>query len=312
MSNVFALPIPVSQQSRVNATGTKKRKRTATAANGRQSHQAGESKTHDGEEDDNKAWNTATHSPEERVQRQLAGSHPKKPLPPSPFPHKDTILPRPSRDVDASDKSTTAQTLRVRHIAAMTAVLHKCLREEDWPRARRALGLLLRTEIHGQPLDLRVSDYWGIGAEILFCHQPDRGKTWSRSGFADAKGYYEKLIVRFPYRRGSPDSINAIDFYLALFSLWIFVAQAETETAKSGGDGSLSDATLARELDEAAMIKARIDKCMGTAPYADNVYFKQLRSDVDLWHANLATDHPFIAGEAAVNDLSAAAWQLNL
>ena len=200
----------------------------------------------------------------------------------------------------------------------MTALLHKCLRNRDWPRARRALGLLMRTEISGQALDVRAGEYWGIGAEILFRHQPDPGKSWRRSGFLSAKEYYEKLIVRYPYHRASPESVNSIDFYLAMFSLWIYVVQAEREAATNAGASSLQAQEAQRnELYEAGQIKARLTKCMGTSPYADVKAFQQLQRDVHIWYTALEREYQAYSPVpnvelSAEEHLSVAAEQLNL
>ncbi|KAI0409641.1 hypothetical protein F4802DRAFT_614307 [Xylaria palmicola] len=52
---------------------------------------------------------------------------------------------------------------RVRHLNTMTAIMHRCLRDGDIARAKRAMGLLLRT----RDVDVRVDNLWAIGAEIL-------------------------------------------------------------------------------------------------------------------------------------------------
>lgn len=52
---------------------------------------------------------------------------------------------------------------RIRHLNTMTAIMHRCLRDGDMPRAKRALGLLLRT----RDVDIRLDNLWVIGSEIL-------------------------------------------------------------------------------------------------------------------------------------------------
>lgn len=287
MSNIFAPPLPAPQQVSSNGPShQKKRKRPAPAQHKKQLEEL-DSGIESGLQDENRR----VFSPAETMQRRQAGLSSFDPYPAAPFPHKDTTLPKRPRDVNQPTEQVVNQSLRVQHISAMSAVLHKCLRNKDWPRARRALGLLLRTEISGQSLDLRASEYWGLGAEILFRQQPAVGKTWSRNGFADAREYYEKLIVRYPHHRASPDSVNAVDFYLALFSLWIYVAHAERETSNAEGTDPPTQDAVSRELHEAELVMARIDKCMGTAPYADNVDFQQLQRDVKLWHQNMEREY---------------------
>lgn len=289
MSSIFAPPIPAFQQAAGIGRGRQKKRKRPTASQNEQQSDEPNSGPHTNV---NNRF-PGVFSPEELAQRRQAGISDDRPypFPPPPFPHKDTTLPKKSRDSDRQYEQVDNQSLRVQHISAMSAVLHKCLRNKDWPRARRALSLLLRTEISGQPLDLRDSDYWGVGAEILFRQQPVAGRTWSRKGFEDAKEYYEKLIVRYPHHRASPDSVNAVDFYLALFSLWIYVAQAGRESWDPERDDPPTHDAVGRELDEAGVIMARIHHCMSTAPYADNQDFQQLQRDVNLWHQNLEREY---------------------
>ncbi|KAI0193836.1 hypothetical protein F4808DRAFT_356353 [Astrocystis sublimbata] len=61
---------------------------------------------------------------------------------------------------DVDDKHHSA---RMRHLNTMTAIMHRCLREGDMGRAKRALGLLLRT----RDVDIRYDNLWAIGSEIL-------------------------------------------------------------------------------------------------------------------------------------------------
>ncbi|KAI0435941.1 hypothetical protein F4803DRAFT_573319 [Xylaria telfairii] len=61
---------------------------------------------------------------------------------------------------DVNDKHYSA---RMRHLNTMTAIMHRCLRDGDIPRAKRALGLLVRT----RDVDVRANHLWAIGAEIL-------------------------------------------------------------------------------------------------------------------------------------------------
>lgn len=287
MSNIFAPPLPASQQASSDGPSRqKKRKRPAKAQHKKQLEEL-DSDIESGLKDENRP----VFSPAETMQRRQAGLSSPDPSPAAPFPHKDTTLPQRYRDANHLHEQVDNQSLRLQHISAMSTVLHKCLRNKDWSRARRALGLLLRTEISGQPLDLRASEYWGLGAEILFRQQPALDSTWSRKGFADAREYYEKLIVRFPHHRASPESVNAVDFYLALFSLWIYVAQAEREASNAEGADPPTQDAVSRELHEAELVMARINRCMGTAPYADNMDFQQLQRDVKLWHQGLEREY---------------------
>jgi hypothetical protein len=240
---------------------------------------------------------SAVVSPQERAQRRLAHLSLKKPLPPPPFPHRGVA--------DRQHTSTSlpiiaeheGQSLRRQHISALTALLQKCCANRDWARARRAIGLLLRTALAGQPIDIRTGEYWGMAAEVLFRQSPDPGTTLSRAGFSEAQAYYEKLIVRHPHSVAAPESVNAVDFHLAMFSLWIFVAQSDRQawtTGEGQGEGhngaSPPHEMVRRELSDAVQIKARMDKCISTAPYADNKHFKELKASIDRWHEDVKNE----------------------
>lgn len=134
----------------------------------------------------------------------------------------------------------------------MTATLHKCLLAGDYRRAGRAWGLLLRSEVNGHSLEIRNQGRWGIGAEILnhrdsslLEHSPrgnevavhiDDGVAgikhmFSREKFQRAQDYYERLILQYPYRKTFAESTNSLDFYPAMFSLWIFSEQHEYDNS---------------------------------------------------------------------------------
>ncbi|KAF4622732.1 hypothetical protein G7Y89_g14293 [Cudoniella acicularis] len=53
------------------------------------------------------------------------------------------------------------------HLGVLTTILHRCLLENDIPRASKAWALLLREEVGGSPIDIKSTGYWGIGAELL-------------------------------------------------------------------------------------------------------------------------------------------------
>ncbi|KAK5624443.1 hypothetical protein RRF57_000159 [Xylaria bambusicola] len=140
--------------------------------------------------------NPLSHSPDTLRQLALAGLRPEDELPSQihkRFPHE----PLPTRSstkhreeavspVDSdggatsgteTDATVTSQqtkkpeeiadavrhTERMRHLSTMTAIMHRCLRDGDIPRAKRAFGLLLRT----RDVDIRLDNLWAIGSEIL-------------------------------------------------------------------------------------------------------------------------------------------------
>lgn len=186
---------------------------------------------------------------EARLRRELAGLSP--PLYPS---HQ-------SLTAAVGEDSQSGVGLRLRHLAVLNTIVHRCLLEGDFIRAGRAWGMLLRSEVQGRPIDLRAKGVWGIGAEILMrrdaqvaaerktASRPndssgdehsgvDRGDrtddVWfSREGFDKARMYYERLILQYPYRRTAPHSVSSLDFYPVMFGLWIYSIQEEYRIIKS-------------------------------------------------------------------------------
>ncbi|KAI1433648.1 hypothetical protein GGR50DRAFT_667523 [Xylaria sp. CBS 124048] len=76
---------------------------------------------------------------------------------------------------------------RIRHMNTMMAIMHRCLRDGDMARAKRAFGLLVRT----RDVDLRIDNFWALGSEILMrdgetpVRPPPRGTS---SRFQTASG----------------------------------------------------------------------------------------------------------------------------
>lgn len=224
--------------------------------------------------------------------------------------------------------------LRLQHLAVLTAILHRCLLQRDYTRAGRAWGLILREEFRGLSVDVRNEDRWGIGAEILLRRGPQDGSTntplpqhhpssdddrtplpFTRKGFAEAKEYYEKLILNHPYSKTTPHAISALHFYPAMFGLWVYVAQEESNIARrdlvlddNGSSEELSDeedssldleqrqeskkralvATIrAQELEQAQQIGTRMDSLLSSPPYSDSPELLELRGMVSLWTGDL-------------------------
>lgn len=68
------------------------------------------------------------------------------------------------------DKARRAQRMRDAqdtHLGVLVNVILRSLEEGDVPRAKRAFGLLRRSEIRGKPVDLRRNGLWSLGAEVL-------------------------------------------------------------------------------------------------------------------------------------------------
>ncbi|MCJ1325928.1 hypothetical protein MMC10_002591 [Thelotrema lepadinum] len=151
--------------------------------------------------------------------------------------------------------------LKQTHLATLYTLMHRCLLRGDYIRAARALGLLLRTEVSNQQVDLRGLNIWGVGAEILLQgkgqslrtsegREEDRNEhllksntvPLTREGFDQAKDYFEALILEFPYRSWWSDRLSALHIYPLMFSQWIaFTRDRDTRArAKLHGDSNMS------------------------------------------------------------------------
>ncbi|KAI9848876.1 MAG: hypothetical protein M1837_006392 [Sclerophora amabilis] len=241
--------------------------------------------------------------------------------------------------------------LRQHHLSVITTVLHRCLLAGDYVRAGRAWGLILRSEAGGRPVNLGGQGRWGIGAEILMrrdgqvrqeslAQQEQRQQqqqqqqegsdssvsdvapseekrqsepSFTEEGFAQAKDYYERLILQYPYSKRRPDSVNALDFYPAMFGLWIYVTQerlraterrtrhadarssppssTRSESADAEQHSANDQDELARvqsiTLQEATAISTRLDDLLSSPPFSDSAPLWHLRGMVALWVGSL-------------------------
>lgn len=218
---------------------------------------------------------------------------------------------------------TTERTLHLRHLGVLTTILHRCLLEGDFVRAGRAWGMLLHERFGRQPVDIRSGGRWGIGAEILF-HQNSTsnstGPVFTRPGFEAAKAYYERLVIQFPSRNARTEASSSLQFYPAMFSLWVYVVDQEStkerealeyeedyiasENPSESGDAMMSDAEnnstdrtrdlssrkakiRQKELAGAQEIASRMDEIMIGPPYSDSPALLQLRGMIALWIGDL-------------------------
>lgn len=257
------------------------------------------------------------------------------PLPGSSFPHapavkqrtrqslfnnlqKDLAALNPPLYVPPPGEQDSTQPLRRHHLGVLTTILHTSLLKHDFVRAGRAWGMILRTNIHGRPLDVRTHGRWGIGAEILMRKsspgtnsQELLGESTmiSDQGFEAAKDYYERLILQFPFQKTNPNAISSLTFYPAMFGLCIYEVQQKCRQAlrnvrKSSPDIDHSDSELASnqdresegvsaikrsELSSAASLAARMDELMLSPPFDTYPPLLQLRGSVALWLADLYT-----------------------
>ncbi|KAH7313127.1 hypothetical protein BKA65DRAFT_153778 [Rhexocercosporidium sp. MPI-PUGE-AT-0058] len=146
--------------------------------------------------------------------------------------------------------------LRNQHLSVLTTILHRCLGEGDIKRAGRAWAMLLRMQISGKGVDIRSNRYWEIGAGLLMrslerkkrliyeddesdveeepLMEEDAGveRRWgSKEGLELVKGYYERLILEFPYNRQFQWSVSALDFWPAMVGCEIYGVQIEQKEA---------------------------------------------------------------------------------
>lgn len=288
-------------------------------------------------------------SPDEAHQYRIAGLSFEKELPGGHFPHAPAREDRPQRKtrndvlkgltslsppIFPPQSAAHQGNLRLQHLGVLTAILHRCLLQRDYIRAGRSLGLILREEFWGVPVDVRTEGRWGIGAEILLrkgrqisdissgivedglsqgAGNPRR-QCFTKKGFAEAKEYYERLIIQHPYRKAAPDAVSSLHFYPAMFGLWIYVTQDDSNIAREHLHGSHEDSSedefsddddgfdhiasrkrkqgltadiRATELEEALHIAARMDEVILSPPYSDSPELLEIRGMVSLWIGDL-------------------------
>ncbi|KAL8924136.1 MAG: hypothetical protein Q9172_002845 [Xanthocarpia lactea] len=125
----------------------------------------------------------------------------------------------------AKPKSSSNASLRQQHYTVLTCLLHRCLLKNDHIRASRAWAMLLRLEDHGHPLDFRAQERWGIGAELLLHGNSNDDAQLNLENLMRARDYYERLILQYPYRKYSPDTVSSLTFYPVMFGIWIYSIQ---------------------------------------------------------------------------------------
>ncbi|KAK5047256.1 hypothetical protein LTR84_006778 [Exophiala bonariae] len=259
----------------------------------------------------------ASLSPLERIQHRLAGLPFDQPVPPPPFPHaplKEHHSAHLAQDA-ISTHISTSRSLHFQHLAVLTTIIHRSMVAQDYARASRAMGLLLRDSTVANDAPIRNKGFMGIAAEILLRQNRDPSSSSSAPesisaiNLENAKRFYETLIIRHPYHKSWPDSVNAIDFYLALFNIWIYAVSVSGTEHDSTPDSPHSDQldsqspAKVRELEQANQIATRMDECMTTLPYMDEPELIRLRAMVDLWLADLyETCHAFAVPLDQVSD----------
>ena len=228
--------------------------------------------------------------------------------------------------------SHTRQSLGV-----LTAILHDSLLKSNFHQAGKVWARILSTQIGGRPTDIRSQGRWGIGAEILLkqgtmlpspsderseespsesAHEETEGESaderpllFTRNGFEKAKAYYERLILQYPFNKQNPLAPNALDFYPAMFGLWIYTIQQEMDASlhrieKEDADDTTSERmddtseTIRRKTEErenvrqaalqqAEEIASRIDELLLGPPYSESGVLLRLRGMISLWVGDL-------------------------
>lgn len=163
---------------------SQKRKRSASvfSSTSRASSPASSSRHHHLPRD---AINPLSHSESTIKQLRVAGLTENDLLPSArvpDFPHRPLPLARSQQqqrsdddddDDDHQDRARDdrrAQHMRDAldaHIGVLRGLLVRALQEDDLPRAKRAFGLLRRSEVRGREADLRRGGLWALGAEVL-------------------------------------------------------------------------------------------------------------------------------------------------
>ncbi|KAI4603732.1 hypothetical protein KJ359_003550 [Pestalotiopsis sp. 9143b] len=164
-----------------------------------------------------------------------------------------------SRRAQRSGELLSSHADIFKHMSTMMAILHRCIHEGDMVRAKRAFRLLLGT----RDVDIRLNDMWTLGAEILMRDgettatkkQQQQGRRRgeeeeeedpedpaddtrpppSRWGSADnmekVRDYLETLAQHYPYDIKFNRSVNAVDFWPALYNIEIYNVDAEHRRA---------------------------------------------------------------------------------
>lgn len=233
-----------------------------------------------------------------------------------------------------AEKISGSTGLRQHHLKTMTAVLHRCLLERDYIRAGRAWATLLRAEQHGQSMDLRTHNRWGVGAEILMQRESQMAQSAQDHKFEEtskstlnlrvkseclekAREYYERVVLQYPYRNAFPNITVALDFTIALFSLWLYTVYEWSSTAStiagcSNEDNDGTDAEVnvnvqswsasdnepdryqTREQVEREALKGAYEIAAGlngllvSPPYSDKAKLWNLCGEISLWIADLS------------------------
>lgn len=137
------------------------------------------------------------------------------------------------------------------HLDNLVRIIQQLLSQGRVSKAERAFGVALQLRPSGPPVDLRYSNLWALGAEIIMRegeeqHQDIRKSTptadsthqfriperWgSPANMNRLKEYFEQLIQQHPYDHRAPRSTSAVDFNLAMHNCEVYNTYAEQITS---------------------------------------------------------------------------------
>jgi hypothetical protein len=165
-------------------------------------------------------------------------------------------------------------------LGSLAAVIKRSLHDGNIPRAKKAFGLLLRSDVRARPVDLRLNGYWALGVEVLMRdgevdlptarrtgdgektrsrenHQSNGGADhdrqeqkpgqarWGRAeNMPQVRRYFESLIRIYPYDHRRPRAISAVEFWSALLSCELYNAWTEYQTKLSALSIGQSDEVI--------------------------------------------------------------------
>ena len=239
--------------------------------------------------------------------------------------------------------------LKQQHLVVLTTIMHKSLAQGDYLRAGRAWGMLLRAEVKGHPQNIRSNGLWGLGAELLLQRSALSGKhdnprgdyreesgsshqsqgiiepnhnlvqaQFSRQSFEDAKAYYERLILQYPWRKWLPNALNSLHFYPVMFGLWISFTQNQylsalarmTRDLEDHSDGDSLFGHVSRDarsaerhsirnssMQSCKAIAERLDELLLSFPYSDSDTLWRIRAMIAQWMSDLSKDEAGIDGQ---------------
>ncbi|EFQ27572.1 hypothetical protein CGRA01v4_03067 [Colletotrichum graminicola] len=145
----------------------------------------------------------------------------------------------------------------------LVRAIYGFLDKGDTSSAKRAFGILVRSHVHGKPVDIRRNNYWALGAEILMREgggtfasaandRPGMDETYPASNVPRVREYFQDLIQRYPYNFKYRAAVSAVDFWPALLSYEVFQIHRQHESylqqlereAEDWEDDSLQEASL--------------------------------------------------------------------